>query len=190
MDLIEFIGFVITILALLVIATRRTMEERRRRRDPEAYEKEQEEQRKALRQTLREMHIDLEDEDEEEEEEEEPTSPPPVQNIPKPRTQRIVYDNYHVEPRLAAYEPKNSIQDRQFKSAVEERENRPIHEVVSSDLHMDDTYEFKEVVDISVGEKILKEIPSIKQMVILHEILDRPKALRYEASGSIERSWE
>ena len=57
MNLIEFIGFIVSIVALIIIAVRRSMEERRRRRDPVAYEKEQERKRQALRQTLREMQI-------------------------------------------------------------------------------------------------------------------------------------
>lgn len=196
MDLIEFIGFVISILALLVIATRRASEERRRRRDPEAYEKEQEERRKALRQSLREMHIDLDDEEEEEGndeflQEEKRNLPPP---LPKPITKRTLKDSYQLDARLEKYQPKTTIEDRHLISNIENRDNK-IYEVVSADLHLDESYQLEQSNPLSIGGKVLKTLPSMKEMIILNEILNRPLALRTgkahkTAVDPAERSWE
>lgn len=48
MSLIEFIGFVITFMALSILFGKKAKEEKRRKRDPEGYEREQQAKREAL----------------------------------------------------------------------------------------------------------------------------------------------
>lgn len=192
MNMIEFIGFIVSIVALIIIAVRRSMEERRRRRDPVAYEKEQERKRQALRQTLREMHIDIKEDDEEDvhyiddedDEDEDVVVPlPPRIKMPvitKTAPHRTVKDNYAPQPALAVYKTRSAVEERHMITEFEKEEKIAFRDVVSKDMQMDDAYEIRVVSDVSMGSKVLKALPSLKEMVILHEILDRPKALKYE----------
>ncbi len=61
MNFVEFIGFVIVILAMFFILIRRAMEERRRRKYPELFEKEEQEREKALKEFLRGLNVDVEE---------------------------------------------------------------------------------------------------------------------------------
>ena len=76
MTFIEFIGFIITMIALFFLMMKRAWEERYRREHPEEFEEEEAERKQALREFLQELDIDIEDLREEEPEPEPPPPPP------------------------------------------------------------------------------------------------------------------
>ncbi len=185
MNLIELIGFVVSLVALGIIAISRSIEERRRRRDPEAYEREQEQKRQELKKVLRQMHIEDEEDayyvqDNEEDQDEEIYTPPPRKIAQMKASPSYVPPIKAKEPSIAAYHLKSGIEERQLVSTFEKEEKKAFKDVFSQDMQINDAYEIRVVSDISTGSKVLKSIPSMKEMVILHEILDRPKALKYE----------
>lgn len=59
MSITEFIGFLITIVAMFGIIISRALEARKRRRDPEAYEREIEEKEEKLREFLKTLNVDF-----------------------------------------------------------------------------------------------------------------------------------
>ena len=60
MEFIEFLGFIITMIAMVFLLARRAREEKRRRANPEAYEQEESEKEEELRDFLRSLDPNLE----------------------------------------------------------------------------------------------------------------------------------
>lgn len=81
MTFIEFIGFIVTILALFFLLIRKSWEERKRRENPEIYEEEEKDREKALREFLRSLNVEVEETETELEE------PPPPEPIAPPSPQ-------------------------------------------------------------------------------------------------------
>lgn len=84
MSLIEFIGFVISLAALIFLFFRKVSEERYRREHPKEFEEQEKQKEQAMKEWLKKMNIEV-DEDEEEEEEEEEEIP-----IPKPQPKKMI----------------------------------------------------------------------------------------------------
>lgn len=96
MDLIEFIGFIITLIAMSILFGKKASEERHRKRDPEAYEREQKAKKEALDRlygTILEGHHQREIEEEEPYEEE-------MVALPKPMVPPIPKNSRPVEKKL------------------------------------------------------------------------------------------
>jgi|688.fasta_scaffold08994_10 hypothetical protein len=82
MTFIEFLGFIITITAMIAIVVKKNWEERDRRKNPEKYRQKEEQ----LRKLLKSLETSEEDEEEEEEDWEEPVvyaPPPKIPNLKK-----------------------------------------------------------------------------------------------------------
>ncbi len=180
MNLIEFIGFIITMIAMFAILVRRSMEERKRRKDPEAYEREEEEREKALREFLRNLDVDVE------EPKKKPASPPPAPAVteespkPKARPSRTVRDNYEFASRIKQYEETKGVQSRVFETEIGQKEFDEIgQEIVTGDLFMQPglgAYEIGQPSSgTSRGAKILKRLERPSDIVIYHEILAKPR---------------
>jgi len=71
MSFIEFLGFIISIAAMVFLFIRKTMENRRRRLHPEEFLHEHEEEERAVEELLSSLNIHLE-------------QPPPRKSVPKP----------------------------------------------------------------------------------------------------------
>jgi hypothetical protein len=82
MNIIELIGFLIAMAALTFLYFKRLQDEKYRREHPEEFEQKQEEERRALKEIFKEMHIDLEEEEEEFVEKVPPPPPPPRAPVP------------------------------------------------------------------------------------------------------------
>jgi len=182
-NFIEFIGFIITIVAMFVILIRRSMEERRRRQNPELYEQEEEDREKALRDFLRTMNLEVE---EFPGEEEKPLPPPPPKTKPLPpkpsRTRRLVRDAYELESPLDEYERTQGVESRRLETEVGQTEFGEIgQDIVTGDLFMQPSlgaYEIREGGEGSRVTKMLGQLSSPIDMIVYHEIIGKPRALQ------------
>lgn len=101
MDITQWIGFFISVMALLFLLTRNIKEVRQQRTHPEEYKKKQREQEHQLKKMLKDFDIDVEDEEEEQiilKEQHVPKLPKmPV--IIAPKTQAIKIENVQTSRR-------------------------------------------------------------------------------------------
>jgi len=182
-NLIEFIGFIITILAMFVILIRRSMEERRRRQNPELYEQEEEDREKALKEFLRTMNLEVDEIPGEEERPPPPPPPPKKPPEPKPtRPRRLVRDAYELESSLDDYERTSGIESHIRETEVGKTEFGQIgHDVTTGDLFMQPSlgaYDIIAGVEGTRASHILSRLDDPTDMIVYHEIIGKPRALQ------------
>jgi len=164
---IEFLGFIISLAAMIVLFLRKVFEERRRAKNPEEYHREQDEKERRLREFLSGLQDDMhktkdfrkvrEDEEEEDEEDEwkEKKYIPPV--VPTPPKQ--------------VFKPKYEYKAEKL-SQTKQSEHYYLH-------RSHDAYDLAEMdVNPSRASEVVSRLGSKKDMVILHELLSPPKSLR------------
>lgn len=176
MSFVEFLGFIITLVAMAVLVGKKTWEERDRRNHPEKYKEEENSRQADLKKLLKSMDIDLE-------EEEEVFSPPPKPvarplpvkaNPPKYKPGRLVGEGYTLS---------TSVERRELKSAVEERAKKQQkyadEQIVSPEFLRKETdaYDIKKIgTRTCKGKNVIRHLHSKKDMMILYEIINKPKA--------------
>ncbi len=150
MNLLEFIGFVVSLITLLFLGYRKAQDERKRRNDPEGYEREQHEKEEKLKKFIRSLEGDMdedkrdrnedeedeedyEDEDEEEEYAQYVPPPPPAPSqepvvAAKPLLPEVPIKPYNrpgegfgFNPKLAEYKIETHIEDRHLNTQIESR---------------------------------------------------------------------
>lgn len=197
MSAIEFVGFVISFIAMIVLFFRRTLEKRRYRANPELYEQMEKRKEERLKEFLRGLDVQHDghaDEEEEEEEDDEGyiAPPPPVRTVAKQAPYRPAAINT----------PQRRMQDgSQFRAPIEQlRKHAPIEKhqqptsigdsykdrfsagsVGSTDLLRDlhtDAYALNVSKENNRVSNILARLETPKDMIILHEVIGPPKALR------------
>lgn len=193
MSLIEFIGFIISLVALIVLYVKRVREDRYRRAHPEEFEGEDKEQGDQLRDFLRSIDMDMEDD------KRRPVPPPPkpqqaskqkavpkkkkepVQSYTPARTQKSSSENYQHNTSVED-KKRDSIRDqRRLQMDINERHDDPFGKrqgLVDLSKPQSSSYE---VIKISTRNRALesmKQLKSKKDLVILSEIINPPKALR------------
>jgi hypothetical protein len=92
MSFIEFLGFIISILAMVFLFVRKTMENRRRRLHPEEFEKEHEEEERAVEELLASLNIHLEPQPQHK------SPPPPPAKLSPIKMQKIKETTQAVTP--------------------------------------------------------------------------------------------
>lgn len=173
MTFIEFLGFIITLVAMFFIFIKRFREERARRLNPKEFAEKERQKQMALKKFYRSLEGHMVDEEEEVEEHEEieeeehvhrpkiKKKRPPHPNLPMPQ---------YVAPEMISkpYQSEGAA-DRQSQVKGERRQYRSdrltTYEVVRQRRH-------------SRGGKLIKEQTSLKDILILKEILDKPLAMR------------
>jgi len=182
-NLIEFIGFIITIIAMFVILFRRAMDEKRRRENPELFQKEEENKEQALREFLQAMNIEVE-ETEVYEEPAPPPSPPEKKLARKKpaRPKRLVRDAYELDSRIEDYEKTKGVESRTLETEVGDTEFRELgQDIVSGDLFLQPSlgaYEIDLEKKKSRASQLLAELKCPSDMVIYREILGKPRGLQ------------
>lgn len=187
MTFIEFIGFIIAMLAFFVIITKQAREERRRRQQAEEYEGESERQDEDLRELLESLDIHPGKEP--------PKQVPPPPPLPeragspevkvspeKPAYEGIEEDKHLIEAGLRSEWKKSKIGPIKYEIEAEKEEafrdyyakeapkrGRPVP-------HHEDAYMIRRKQQTRV-QKALKNVDSLKQAVILREILGPPKGM-------------
>lgn len=160
MNLIEFIGFIITLAAMTAILFKKKLEDRERRKNPEKFSENEALRRENLKQMLKSLNLDIEEE-EEEEVQYRPPPPLPPKNTPS---------NF-----------KREIPAVQKKTTVEQKNDpyRSSHFVGSAYTQPEhDAYAIVSRHTVSKGQSEIQSLKSKKEMIVLHEILSRPKSER------------
>lgn len=167
MDFSDLIGYIITILALFYF-----MRGGSRNSQPEP-EEDPDEQAQKLKDFLRSIDIDMQNEDQFK-----PPSkpkPPIVPQIPKKKVQPPA-----LKP-VAQREFKSAIENRKLETAVfkeyESYEDTYQAQKVSSHIGNAPVYEVSGKEGASRADRLLSRLQSKKQMVLFHEIFGKPKGL-------------
>ena len=207
MDIVQVIGFLISLLVLFFFMVKSIREERYRRQHPEEYRKEKEEQTKKLKEFLRSLEVDMEDQDQFKA----PAKPAPpvlparskqkkgsaqtkneaVGSKPKSDDTRTSIADWSLKTNIEERQLKTNIEDRQlktniedhqFKTTIETRYHDPFGQrVVPLDVRKQAAAPSYHVIGRegdARGKKLLSSLKSPKQMVILHEIIGKPKAFQ------------
>lgn len=152
MNLIEFIGFIITMVAMTFLILRRVWEDRRRRAHPEEYSNKKEQQEATLKQFLKSLDIDMDEEDEEGEIERH-IPPKPPQPIPKPAVRQ-----------QQKMKRSNEFSSPKYTIPVVQNMAEGYHAIVKSEP--------------SQASRMIDQLPSKKQMIVYQEIMNPPVSLR------------
>jgi hypothetical protein len=180
MNIVEFIGFVIVMIAMFIIFARRAFEERKRRENPELYQQEDEDKERALREFLRSLNVDVEDA--EELKPEPPPLPPEPQKKPQPAA-KLPRRDFKFDSSVETYEKTKGVRSREFESDIEDRE-LSIYEadLVQSDIfrkHEEGAYVIiEDQYRRSRAGRLLRDLKDPRDMLVYHEILGKPKAMQ------------
>lgn len=179
MSFIEFIGFVISIAALFFLFIKRFLEDRRRAKNPEQF-KEEPQERQALKEFLKSLEIDME-EDKKYSAHQPPKAP---SQPPQPSSRQA---------------SKSSLPARQKELVVEKRKAKAGYEDKYRDAYQDtytNTYEDRilsrrfqkqekgsayEIIEMDKATRVvnlLRGLKSPKDMILLNEIIGPPKGMQ------------
>lgn len=178
MEISDFFGFFFSILVMLFVFGRYLL---RRHKNPE----DEKQQKKTLKDFLKSLDVDMEGLDEEEEAERamprvpvmKQPPPPPPQIKAKPH--RKVEDDFRFQTRVEQRRFETKVEQRRLETAVEKRKQDFGANIVSSDLrHGQDAYAraLAHTEKSSRGLELVSRLGSKKNMIILQEILNPPKA--------------
>lgn len=198
MSVIEFIGFVISFIAMIVLFFRRTLDRRRQAQDPALYaemEKRREVRLKEFLSTLdvqHEPHRPNED-DEEEDDDEDEYVPPQARVAPKRphsytpialnRPQQLPRDTFLLRPSTEKNRTQTSFEKHIQHSSIEDSyRNRfldtPAETAAKNvDIHQD-AYALKKTNQQNRVNAIVGRLESPQDLIILQEVIGPPKALR------------
>jgi hypothetical protein len=177
-----------------------------RRRNPEKYQKREQEREREMKEFLKKIGVDDSEENEGEPSPSPFNIPSHASQqekdrmSPKRKPDRIVGNDFRFEDRLEKYQPTSAIENRKLVTPVETRDD-PFHEdkLISEDMRPPkdayafhekeigseedthppkDAYAFQKKAIGSKGEKLVRSLHSKKEMIILYEILSKPKSMR------------
>lgn len=155
MSFVEFIGFIITLVALFFLSLKRSGE---RKEFPETSQAELKQEREQLREILRAMDLELEEDDIEDEEEivkEKPKATVPV--VPKSKPKVVVEDKLGGVLSNAYFQPVESHQ------AIKVAHGEAYHLIEAKS---------------SIAQTLLAGVSDKRDAIILGEIIGPPKALK------------
>jgi hypothetical protein len=171
MSIIEFIGFIITMIAMSLLFIKRVKEERRRRDHPDEVEEEGLPPTDPMKQFLRALERSDDEQDEERHMVQPPQLPllmPTKQKRPEKKalTREFLFqpqlEKHHLNPKLAGFLQERAIDSRKLSSSLDDR-------------YTENTYEVHRKETTSYGMKVIDRLHSRRDMMICHEILSRPK---------------
>lgn len=166
MDLSQFIGFLISTGALIFIFLQRILESKNREKHPEKYIAKEKKRQDAMRELLKELNIEITDEDEDEEEVQ--ASPPPPFHH-KTSLQRDEIPRWKTKP-SKPLSPSSS----GYAQPLSSLDSRYLDQ-------QNDAYMIRKKSTISRGALLITpRQKSLRNAVILRELLDKPKAFQYE----------
>ncbi|MDP1836335.1 MAG: hypothetical protein Q8K75_10480 [Chlamydiales bacterium] len=200
MSFIEFIGFVISMAALIWLSVKRGIEERRRQSNPEAYASEREQEQQRYHELLKSLDLPIPEELLEAEHKTGQSShrqkkqQQQIKQQPKaqgqqsaakawkaPETKRTVRD-YKFRAPLDTRRQASRIENRRLNNAIEARQNRFRTTVVSKSLQPEegvvDPYSLEEASQATRSQDIFAQLKDPIQMVVFHELMSKPKALQ------------
>lgn len=201
MDLIQFIGFVISMLALIFLTIKRSREEKRRKTHPEEFKGEREREEQAYRDLLRSLELPIPPELDHEIKHPQAKSsprPPPAPSSAgwkAPEPKRMVQPSFQYQATLDARHQKTRIEQRSFQSPITGRQGFK-QTVVSKALQPEaatsaynvatkgaynvstDAYAFHEEVTIPRARTMVEGLSRPLEMILFYEMIKKPKGLQ------------
>ena len=200
MTIDQIIGFLISMFFLVVIVLKKAFENRQRHTNPQKYEEDKRRKEETLQEFLKSLKQDMKHADTDKDEEDEDEEDIPVR-APPPKPQPVVRPQERFQPKLEGFKRqtaieqrrlqtsidarklKTNVEDKQFVSSLDNRYKDKAYDVqkLSEDarvLKQDTAYEVKERDETSPAYKIIKRLRSPKELVILYEIMGKPKGLQ------------
>lgn len=188
MSIVEFIGFIVSLVAILLIMLRRNWEDRQRKNHPERYNDEAD-QEDALKNFLRALEGDMEEGKEiSKKYSESPLPPLPIlhkeeEEIPLERTHRTVADDFQFQAKLDRFQRQSAIDSRHIKLDITSNrfEKFQGNQVVSQDMKgfsRETTYDIIDKVTTNRAREILTKPKTLQDMIVIQEILGPPKGLQ------------
>ena len=172
---VEFIGFFIAIFFLVAASLRKRWEDRDRQEHPENYKEEPAQEQQLLRELLKEMNVELE---------EEPQQPPdpPVKQVapPAPPTapaRKRVSEDYDFHSNIESRSKETHIEDRTLNIHVGDEWKKNLGQLDLQDNPKQDMYEFHRERSKARAKQLLEGLDSKQDMILLHTILGPPKGL-------------
>ena len=179
MEAADVIGYIVSMIVFMIFFGRHIFFPKRRQPEEEEHDLDEDEQKKALKNFLREINDDMDDMEEEPIVKKKATPPPAPPKVHKP--QRKVADDFRYQTTIEQRKFETKVQQRRLETAVETRKRDFGANIVSPDLqHKPDAYA-RALVDTqppSRAQKLVSRLGSKKEMFMLQEILNPPKALR------------
>ncbi|MCE5319162.1 MAG: hypothetical protein LLG04_17595 [Parachlamydia sp.] len=185
MEVSDVIGFIVSVFVMLFIIGRHVFSERRRQQHPEEAKLEERKQKETLKNFLKSLDVEMDELDEEEEMEArrppviKKAPPPPPQIVQKPQPHRKVQDDFRFQTKVEQRRFETSVEQRRLETAVEKRKRDFGANIISQELlRGPDAYSraLTKTQKPSYGTNLIARIGSKKEMVILQEILNPPKA--------------
>lgn len=189
MSLIEFIGFIISMAAMIFLLGRRVWEERYRREHPEEFKEEKHKQEETLKHFLKSLDIDMEDEEEDAHPKprmEKPAVPPPpppraIQAPAQQKSHRLLQqDQYKFKDKLDSYRQESQIENRKLKNSIHDRyKDYKGDRIVSPDMrYMAEAYHAIVKPKPSRANRLVNRLYSRKDMIVYQEIMNPPVGMR------------
>lgn len=192
MSVVEFIGFVVSLAAMIFLFTKGLWEQKQRREHPQEFAEKEKRKDQALKKLLNSLDIDEDDEEEDEEELSRRSQPakvpsalrkssPPIQTQLTKKPKGPSSDKFQFKSSLDSHHQESAIEKRTLKTAIRDPyRDRIEEEILSSEFRKGEisAYEIVDVKQQSVASKIIHDLPSLKDMLIIKEIFGPPKSMR------------
>lgn len=163
MNAVELIGFFVTIGIIVFYLLKGIRDELERRRNPEEFAKREREREENLRRLMKQMNPEFDENDEDLEEE---LRPEPAKALKYELQKRAAARRVTAPPPA---QPK-------VQSKVQQKHVEPQKFV--KEVNAADSYEVIRTVKISRGMKLIRKQQSLRDMLILKELFDKPLSLR------------
>jgi hypothetical protein len=166
MNLIEFLGFVIVMIAMGVIMAKRAYEDHQRRKHPEKFAEEKKAKEEAMKEFLRSLNIEVESEEE---------AVAVVESKPAP-PKRSVNDAFTFHRDLEDRAPTSEVAEREFEVGLDTRFELPKARIASPSLQISRTKDaYLLAKHPSLSARLVQG--NLRDAIILRDILGPPKGL-------------
>lgn len=191
MNFLDWIGFVIGIVAMTILFGKKKKEDRQRRRSPEQAARQQERKDQARKEFMKAIGIEIEDLEELEESEPSPPPPPPAElrkpiassrsPVKKRSTQQLLPE-FKVGSRGSSIDKEADRFDAQLQAFISKETKRFDEKTLTSALGLTreqaPDYEVTRTVELTRGSRLVKELSSKQNFLIYKEIFGPPMAMR------------
>lgn len=191
MTLVEFIGFAVGLIGMIFLVLKQLWQDNRQRRNPEYHDEDDSSEKRAMRDILKSLDMEADDEETE--------APPPLRQkapgqlshhaalqpkrLPPPLPKSKHAGKTHFPGTLEEYHQKSAIETRALKTSIQDSyKNRFDDDILRREFLSDEksAYEIFDRKRPSRASLIIRELPTLKNMVIIKEVLGPPKSMDYE----------
>lgn len=172
MSIVEFIGFLITLFALLFLSVKKNKE------NSELGDEGHSQQEK-LKNFLKSLDIEMEEDNFQPHPKKVLKNEPKSMQMRKTKSPKAQLDKPVSKKVVEHTKLSSQLESRSFESHLKERYDNLSHSIVSESYRdvKDDAYSIKKKSNTSRGQALLEQLPTKKNMVVLVEIFNKPKGL-------------